>query len=130
MKILTQQGLYEKEAAAMIETWKDSWFEEGLRAFYIVPRKRTDELLPIRISPKPAELVRVLVGRVEIVTPKMEAEILEVVKELGNESFEIRDLASERLSKYGRFAEPALKRVYENSKDPEVRARIEKLLGK
>src|SRR5262249_28718099 len=31
--ILVGQGLYEKEAKAMIETWRDSWFEEGTRLF-------------------------------------------------------------------------------------------------
>src|SRR5262249_33388141 len=30
-KTLVGQGLYEKEAAAMVKTWRDSWFEEGLR---------------------------------------------------------------------------------------------------
>src|SRR5262249_40442320 len=28
---LTEAGLYPKEAAAMVETWRDSWFEEGAR---------------------------------------------------------------------------------------------------
>ena len=35
----------------MIETWRDSWFEEGLRVFYIVPRARVDFDLPLSISP-------------------------------------------------------------------------------
>jgi hypothetical protein len=35
---LVSQGLYRKEADAMIETWRDSWFEEGMRVFYLVPR--------------------------------------------------------------------------------------------
>jgi hypothetical protein len=41
-KILVAQGLYEKEAVAMVKTWRYSWFEEGLRVFYVVPRKMTD----------------------------------------------------------------------------------------
>ena len=32
------EGLYRDEARAMLETWKDSWFEEGSRLIYIVPR--------------------------------------------------------------------------------------------
>src|SRR5204863_402977 len=35
--VLVSQGLYAKEASAMVETWRDSWFEEGTRVFYIVP---------------------------------------------------------------------------------------------
>jgi hypothetical protein len=34
---LMAEGLYAKEAAAMVKTWRDSWFEEGLRVFYVVP---------------------------------------------------------------------------------------------
>src|SRR5579859_2076373 len=35
-KILIGQGLYAEEAHAMIQTWNDSWFEEGTRLLYIV----------------------------------------------------------------------------------------------
>lgn len=94
VKILCARGLYEKEARAMVATWRDSWFEEGLRVFYIVPRAVTDEILPLTIDPKPDELERVLVGRVELFTPEMQAKILanperyrrfaEAVKQLGN----------------------------------------------
>src|SRR5262249_28016280 len=47
-KTLVEHGLYEKEATAMVKTWRDSWFEEGLRVFYIMPRQATDTILPIR----------------------------------------------------------------------------------
>jgi hypothetical protein len=90
---LVARGLYEKEARAMLDTWRDSWFEEGLRVFYVLPRKVTDAALPLSINPQPDELVRVLVGRVEIITPEMEARVL----------------ANPRA--YGRLAEPILKRV-------------------
>jgi len=65
--ILVSQGLYPKEAHAMVETWRDTWFEDGLRVFYWIPRPLTDELLPLTIQPKPAELVRVLVARTELI---------------------------------------------------------------
>ena len=42
----------------MIETWKDSWFEEGLRVFYVLPRLTTDEVLPLTVEPLPKEFVR------------------------------------------------------------------------
>lgn len=68
---LTAAGLYPKEAAAMIETWRDSWFEEGMRLFYLMPRATVDAVLPIRIAPKPDSLERVFVGRVEVLSPAM-----------------------------------------------------------
>lgn len=73
-EMLSSQGLFEKEADAMLKTWRDSCFEEGLRVFYIMPRKTTDAILPIAIDPKPSELVRVLVGRMELITPEIERE--------------------------------------------------------
>src|SRR5437660_6058612 len=69
---LVASGLYEKEADAMIKTWRTSWFEEGMRVFYVLPRAITDTVLPIDIDPKPAQMVRVLVGRAEVITPEME----------------------------------------------------------
>ena len=129
MKILTQQGLYKKEAAAMIQTWRDSWFEEGLRVFYVLPRAATDAILPIQIKPVPKELVRVLVGRLEILTPEMRSKLAELVDQLGAESIETRLKATETLKRYGRFAEPLLKRIAGATDDLEVKKRIKDILG-
>ncbi|HYT49767.1 MAG TPA: hypothetical protein VEL78_05205, partial [Pyrinomonadaceae bacterium] len=81
---LVASGLYEKEADAMIKTWRNSWFEEGMRVFYILPRKTIDEVLPISIEPKPTQLVRVLVGRTEVITPEMEKSVRKQVSLLSN----------------------------------------------
>ena len=48
---LVKQGLYRKEAAAMVSTWSDSWFEEGTRLFYFMPQSKVDEILPLQIRP-------------------------------------------------------------------------------
>lgn len=64
--LLVANGLYEKEAKAMVKTWNDVWTAEGLRVFYLIPRETTDKILPLKITPAPVELVRVMVGRVEI----------------------------------------------------------------
>jgi hypothetical protein len=96
--ILTSQGLYPDEARAMIETWRQSWFEEGSRVFYIVPGNFLNTILPLSISPAPAQTVRVFVGRLELVTP---ATTQAVQKILTN-----RDI--EGLQKYNRFLEPIL----------------------
>ncbi len=114
-KALTAQGLYEKEAAAMVKTWSDSWFEDGLRVFYIVPRKTTDAILPITITPAPTELARVLVGRLEIITPEMELAIQSAAQKFFEGSVESRAEALKTLHPYGRFAEPTLRRLMENA---------------
>lgn len=64
--MLIREGLYEREADAMLATWRDTWFVDGLRVFWMVPRETTDQVLPLRVSPAPKEVVRVLVGRVEL----------------------------------------------------------------
>jgi hypothetical protein len=122
------EGLFKKEARAMIETWRDSWFEPGTRVFYLLPRRSTDTILPITLAPSPSDLVRVMVGRVELITPEMEREILGYVEKLGDESFAVRESASHALARYGRFLEPVLKRLRSGVTDPEILDRIDRLL--
>lgn len=111
--ILIDQGLYAEEAHAMVETWRDSWFEEGSRVIYIVPRRFIDRILPFTIDPAPAEMVRVFAGRVEIVTP---ATVKAVSAALAS-----GDQAT--LNKYGRFLEPILQTVRaEHSPSTQARA--------
>jgi hypothetical protein len=93
---LVAAGLHEKEAAAMIETWRDSWFEEGTRVFYIMPSAAVDRILPLTIQPAAAEVKRVFVGRVEVLSPKTSHIILKADK--------AGDVAT--LKKLGRFLGP------------------------
>lgn len=66
---LIAEGLFPKEAEAMLKTWEASYFQsQGLRLFYIVPREWTDEHLPLKISGD-ARITRAMVGRIEMVTP-------------------------------------------------------------
>lgn len=107
-RLLRLAGLTGVEAKAMLRTWDDQWFEEGLRVFWIVPRAFTDRVLPIRLSPRPKELVRVMVGRVEILTPEMQREVLAQVPKLESGRKVDRDAALAALRRWGRFAEPVL----------------------
>jgi hypothetical protein len=99
--ILVGQGLYEKEAQAMIETWRDSWFEEGTRVFYIVPKSVIDSVLPLDVVPAPAQSVRVFVGRMEIITPAIQQDVAAAVANNDRGTLE----------KYGRFLEPIAGRI-------------------
>src|SRR5258708_3417088 len=73
--ILIAQGLYQNEAQAMVQTWRDSWFEEGSRLLYIVPEEFVNTVLPLTIKPAPAQTTRVFVGRLELVTPATESAV-------------------------------------------------------
>src|SRR6266704_3240154 len=89
-QVLVFSGLYEKEADAMIKTWRDSWFEEGSRVFYVLPRPTTDAVLPITIDPRPSDLVRVLVGRAELITPETKNSVKQQVSLLSDPSARVR----------------------------------------
>ncbi|HEV2195629.1 MAG TPA: hypothetical protein VGR55_08605 [Candidatus Acidoferrum sp.] len=96
--MLVARGLYVDEAQAMVETWRGSWFEEGSRLIYILPEKFVNGILPLSIHPAPAQIARVFVGRLELVTPATERAV--------EAAFATHDKAT--LEKYGRFLEPIL----------------------
>lgn len=127
-QVLVSSGLYDKEADAMIKTWRDSWFEEGVRAFYILPRGIIDSTLQLQIDPQPAELVRVLVGRTEVITPEMEKAVKRQVSMLNDASPKVREQARLAIQKLGRFYEPILRRMVEDERDETVRTQIRRLL--
>jgi len=104
-EILVTLGLYPKEAHAMVETWRDSWFEEGTRVFYAVPRATVDSLLPLTITPAPKEVARVFVGRVEVLSPWIEKDIQTA---LATGDVQI-------LKKYGRFLHPFMNQITRTS---------------
>jgi len=112
--MLVAQGLYQDEAHAMIETWRDSWFEEGSRLLYIVPEKFVNGVLPLSITPAPTQTVRVFVGRLELITPATERAV--------EKAFAVHDGAT--LEKYGRFLEPILETMIARESDP---AKIQQL---
>jgi hypothetical protein len=108
--MLVAQGLYQKEAAAMVDTWRDSWFEEGLRLFYIVPRPAVDAILPLEINPAPASVARVFVGRIELITPSVVDEVKEAILR--------RDRGV--LARHARFLRPIIARVLASSTTDEA----------
>jgi hypothetical protein len=132
---LVDEKLYEKEARAMVKTWQSSWFgETGTRLFYMVPTPVTEQLLPLTVEPKPDETVRVLVGRMEIMTPETEKRVLELVRaSYAARVQQIKEAHASRkpvgaikwparLTELGRLTEPALARI--RSIAPELETRI------
>ncbi len=68
---LEQQGLNADEATALLNTWEISYFKSpGLRLFFLVPPAWTESTLPLKVSGHP-EITRVMVGRIELVTPHL-----------------------------------------------------------
>ncbi len=102
--LLIEQGLYEKEAKAMVKTWSQDWFgDEGTRVLYVVAQPVTDGLLPIKIDPKPEQIVRVLVGRHDLLTPEREHEVDLLVRQLNGASNQASEAADRLMNKMGRY---------------------------
>jgi hypothetical protein len=114
--VLISQGLYPDEAHAMLETWKTSWFEEGARLIYIVPRTFVDSVLPLNIKPAPTKTVRVFLARLELITPATQQAL--------ESAFTTGDSAT--LAKYSRFLDPILEYMLQQSTDE---ARQQRLLS-
>jgi len=133
---LTRAGLFELEARAMVETWSNSYFKNsGSRVLYIAPKKLPDVLLPWTIKPTPSQETRVLVGRVEVIL-ESEEKILKPIVDIvlghyaeGSQGRKNIELMLKKTKGYpkevsqaydyifglGRFAEPKIRRVLENS---------------
>jgi hypothetical protein len=107
----------------MVATWKRSWFGNlGVRVLYLVPASWTDRLLPIDITPTPDELVRTLVGRIEVLTPSDEIETAARIDELGdNPSWDQLEATIDAL---GRFAEPRILQALEVRGHGEIGRRL------
>lgn len=106
---LAAEGLFPAEARAMVKTWSNSWFtEEGVRVLYILPRAWTDEVLPMKLQPQPAKLVRVMVGRAEVITPELQKAIAADLKLSSSGDAAAKERLAAYWKKLGRFSSPAI----------------------
>jgi hypothetical protein len=117
-RMLSEQGLYAKEARAMVETWRDSWFEEGTRVFYLVPARKVEEVLPLTVDPKPNEVTRVFVGRVELLTAATTQDVAKAIAENNPAA----------AAKYGRFLLSIVDRLFPRSSNPAQREQANRVL--
>lgn len=113
-RILTDAGLYPKEAQAMVATWRDSWFEEGARVFYVLSPGDVDDILPLSINPAASQVARVFVGRMEVITPSVVGSVRKAI--------ETSDTAT--LERHGRFLGPITDRLLASGVTAAEQARI------
>ncbi|WP_165228646.1 hypothetical protein [Aquisphaera insulae] len=126
---LTAAGLYEKEARAMVNTWTSSYFQsEGIRLLFVLPQAWTDAFIPMGITPRPKQIVRVMVGRIELLSADRERKAELAVEDLTSPDAALRERAFRFLSDQGRYAEPVLRRVLRTTKSDPVRQACRALL--
>ena len=118
--VLVKQGLYEKEARAMVNTWQDQWYaEEGTRVLYLLPQAWTDRTLALQVKPQPDSVVRVMVGRAELITPAIEREIKKQILSFrtGDAAAKAQAVADLRGLQLGRFLAAAMTRITRDETD-------------
>jgi len=126
---LTESGLYAKEARAMVNTWTTSYFQtEGVRVLFVLPQSWTDAFIPLAIDPHPRQVVRVMVGRLELLTAGRERLAENAVRDLANHDPTRRQQAFRFLNEQGRYVEPIVRRVLKTTKDDGVRTLCRRLL--
>jgi hypothetical protein len=126
---LVKAGLYRKEAEAMVNNWEASYFRTpGLRVLYLVPRSIVDEIIPLHIKPQPQELVRVMVGRIEALTPQAERAIEGALVNLSSSNAKVRKAGETELASLGRLKGPVLRRLAEKAADAKARAKAAELV--
>jgi len=108
---LIGSGLYTDESVAMVNTWRRQWFRTpGLRVLYFAPSAWIDTQVPLAIEPPPSTVIRVMVMRVEVLTPAIETEdkSFAAILDHGDADF---ITGSNHFTALGRFAEPRLRRA-------------------
>jgi hypothetical protein len=92
----------------MVNTWKRQWFRTpGVRLLYLIPQSWTDQSIPLSLVPQPDETLRVMLIRVEVITPEQEADDLLALSTFASAPAS----ASAYFQALGRFAEPRLRRA-------------------
>jgi len=120
---LVKQGLYDKEARAMVNTWQDQWYaEEGTRVLYLLPRPWTDRTLQLQVTPQPDSVVRVMVGRAELITPSVEREIKQQILTFrnGDEKAKAQAVDGLRSLRLGKFLSAAMTSITRDETDQQA----------
>ena len=116
--LLVGEGLYAREAEAMINTWRDTWFEDGTRVLYLMPKPSVETMLPLTIAPTPQATSRVFVGRMDVITPEHVADVRQAIAR--------NDRAA--LARHGRLLGVIGERILATTPGADEKARIESVL--
>ena len=91
-----------------------------MRVLYLLPKGTAETMWPMYVTPQPRESVRVLVARLDVLTPDQEDETKRTVKEA-----KTPEEAEKRL---GRFAESMMRRFAETTDDETLRQKAHALM--
>ena len=102
----------------MVNTWTTSYFQtDGVRALFVLPQSWTDAFIPMTVTPKPKQIVRVMVGRLELLTAERERLAENAVRDLASGDSGKRQQAFRFLHEQGRYVEPIVRRVMKTTNE-------------
>lgn len=82
--------------------------------WYILPDEWTEQILPLEVDPTPDEMVRTLVGRVEVMTQQDEEQIADAIRDVYDSGESLLELDDRR------FSEPRIRRGCELIEEPDI----------
>ena len=96
----------------MLRTWELSYFKSpGLRYFYVAPKSWVDKVLPLKITGAPTNITRVMVGRIELISPAQRATLARLAVGPCPNLAEIKSAARDAVGK-GQFTDEQRKAFY------------------
>jgi len=130
-KQLQDAGLNEDEGRSLIDIWKKELLQaDGVTLFCRLPQEEYERLLPLTLTPGAEKLVRVGLVLQPHCEPDLADRVARLVRDLDNDDFQTRERAQKQLGDMGRAGFVHLRRLYQETKAPEVRQRLERLLEK
>jgi hypothetical protein len=126
---LAHSGLFAKEARAMVNTWANSYFQtEGVRVLFVLPQSWTDAFIPMNVHPEPRKIVRVMVGRLEMLSSDRQRRAESAVAKLISRDSSERALAYRYLHEQGRYVVPIVRHVAKTTRDENIKSLCRRLL--
>jgi hypothetical protein len=125
---LTKAGLTQQESKLFVDRYGATLFgSQELVVACRLERAVIDEKVPLSIFPAPAKTVRVAVVFMHNADPRMGDEVDQLVAQLGDAKWSVREAAQKRLLELGPVAYPGLQKAL-GSSDPEIVVRSERIL--
>ena len=113
----------------MVNTWKTSYFQtDGIRVLFVLPQSWTDAFIPMTIEPRPRKIVRVMVGRLEMLSAHRQRNAEAAIASLASSDPAETRRAYRFLYDQGRYVEPIIRHVAKTSSDDRVRSLCRRLL--
>jgi WD40 repeat protein len=109
-----------QQTPALDELWTDLAGKDGARAFEAIRK----------LSASPEQAVPLIRERVPPATPADPERLVRLLADLQNDRFEVRRRAESELEGLAELAEPVLRRAQADDPLPDLRQRLERLLGK